>query len=573
MIESEADAPSTWRTRLPGLLASGLMLVATGLWTFWGFMEMYHEGWGQPGLYPLTYLTIAAVFTAFWLFAEALPRAGGWFIIVAGLLFTAWILSMQLGRGSPTLLGLLSWFPVTAMVVLVGGLFVAEGRRRLQIESQGRAPAASWVRRNLRFLIPPAVFLVIGLGCTAVNRHVFSREDDGDRGMRLISGDGVNLIWAPAGPGWAQSEAGSPRNPSWNQIALYGMEPVGFGEKPGHEDRDATPEEMERYGLFRYLAADGMTLESEPQDIWRMPTVDEIVRSLVRDGENAGCVYSWDRDRGRASCEIRPDKETPLWAPDHPFIYMWAASEHDSTRAHYVCYNGWVQRQPKSWGNPRHGHRFVRDPLPEEIDLGREVLSEFLEETPHLDFSDPVFAQILSRVTTEEMTLPQKLEALFYFTRDSIPFAAAGDQTASGALRKGRALCYTKAMVLVAFSRKLGVPARLASQQWTIDGNPGSSPVSHGIAKVFFGGRWTYLDTVSNRDAWSSWDEENADAFRAPVFSLDRDVLVGERWISGVTIEDCDTNDVPPAWLEDLAELEASEARRTGTSSPHPTAQ
>jgi len=42
--------------RLPGYLATGLMMVATGLWAFWGFMEMYYEGWGQPGLLPLAYL-------------------------------------------------------------------------------------------------------------------------------------------------------------------------------------------------------------------------------------------------------------------------------------------------------------------------------------------------------------------------------------------------------------------------------------------------------------------------------------------------------------------------------------
>ena len=116
--------------RLPGFLATGLMLAATGLWTFWGFMEMYYEGWGQPFPYPLLYLTIAGIFLAFWMAAEIRPRAAGWVIIVAGVLFTAWVLSLQYRRGSPSFLGLLSWFPVTGMVVLVGGLFVLEGRRR-----------------------------------------------------------------------------------------------------------------------------------------------------------------------------------------------------------------------------------------------------------------------------------------------------------------------------------------------------------------------------------------------------------------------------------------------------------
>ena len=354
-------------SRLPGLLASGLMFVATGLWTFWGFMEMYYEGWGQPGLYPLIYLSVAAAFLAFWLLAEAWPRLGGWLIIVFGMLFTGWIFSMQLRRGAPTITGLLTWIPVTAMVVLVGALFVVEGRRRRRSGDRRGTAAHGWLRRNVRLLLPPGAFLAIGIVCTALSWNVFLRVDDGDRGARLIRGNDVTLVWAPAGPGWAQSEGGIPGNLSWNAIALYGMEPVGFSEKPEREGRHATWEEMERYGLFRYLAADGVTLSQDPQDIWRMPTVDEIVRSLVRGGENAGCTFPEDLDRGRARCDRSTDKETPLWAPDYPFIYMWAGQEHDSVAAFYVGYNGWVRHQPKSWGNPRHGYRFVRAPLPGEM--------------------------------------------------------------------------------------------------------------------------------------------------------------------------------------------------------------
>jgi hypothetical protein len=352
--------------KLPGLLASGLMLVATGLWTFWGFMEMYYEGWGQPGLYPLSYLIVAIVFLAFWLFAETWPRLGGSVVIAFGILFTTWILSIQIGRGSLTFMGFLSWLPLTVTVVAVGALFIVDGQRRKRLREAGWAPPDAWLRRNLRLLIPPATFVVVGVVCTTLNWHVFSRTDDGDRGARLIQGHGVTLVWAPSGPGWAQSEDGVPGNLSWNQIALYGLEPVGFGVKPGHDDRDATQEEMERYGLFRYLAADGVTLVDEPQDVWRMATRDEIVRSLVRNGENAGCVAPEGPRRGQAICRDTPDKETPLWGPDIPFIYMWAAHERDSARAYYVSYNGWVQHQPKRWGNPRHGYRFVREALPED---------------------------------------------------------------------------------------------------------------------------------------------------------------------------------------------------------------
>jgi hypothetical protein len=49
----------------------------------------------------------------------------------------------------------------------------------------------------------------------------------------------------------------------------------------------------------------------------------------------------------------------------------------------------------------------------------------FLKETEHLDFNNPVFAEVLAKTATPDMPLSQKLEKLFYFTRDAITFAAS----------------------------------------------------------------------------------------------------------------------------------------------------
>jgi hypothetical protein len=74
--------------------------------------------------------------------------------------------------------------------------------------------------------------------------------------------------------------------------------------------------------------------------------VDEIVRSLGADGETPGAL---GREVGRASCRILPDKETPLWAPDEPPIYYWAADEYNEHQAYFVSYNGeGINHQPKS---------------------------------------------------------------------------------------------------------------------------------------------------------------------------------------------------------------------------------
>lgn len=187
---------------------------------------------------------------------------------------------------------------------------------------------------------------------------VLTRVDDGGSDAVLIEGNKVQLIWAPEGPGWsrgmgASREAGyllPEDNLSWNEIAFYGVPPVGFGDKPVLEDRDATIDDMNTTGLCCYLSEDGLTLMDEPRYIWRMPTVDEIVRSLVRHGENAGC--NWDGESQCADCLVLPDKETPLWAADLSPIYYWAADEYDEHEAYYVAYNGKIiSFQPKSWGN------------------------------------------------------------------------------------------------------------------------------------------------------------------------------------------------------------------------------
>jgi hypothetical protein len=96
-----------------------------------------------------------------------------------------------------------------------------------------------------------------------------------------------------------------------------------------------------------------------------MPTADEIVRSLVHRGRSAGCT--WDGRSEEAECSAQPNKDTPLWAPDEPPIYYWSADEFDRESAWYVPYTGGVRyggaisHQSKSWGNPRHGYRCVRD--------------------------------------------------------------------------------------------------------------------------------------------------------------------------------------------------------------------
>jgi hypothetical protein len=238
-------------------------------------------------------------------------------------------------------------------------LFFLEARRRTRM--RGTPDPRCW-RRNLTYLLAIGLPVLLGLGLAVEPAiRVASRVDDGAYGARLIQGNDVALTWAPAGPGWTDSV-------TWNQIALHGLPPVGFEDKSfGHggqcnQDSSAGcagPHDMQGYNVCLFLSEDGSRLATTRQGYWRMPTTDEVVGSLVRHGKNAQCA--WNHKTGRQPCAERPDKETPLWRPQSPIIYLWTADEASQEDAYYVTYHGSVYTGPKSSGMGSQGHRCVRE--------------------------------------------------------------------------------------------------------------------------------------------------------------------------------------------------------------------
>jgi hypothetical protein len=361
--------------RLPGYLAAGLMILLTGVWTFWGVAEMYHEGWWGAWYNRLPYLIPGTVCLALTLIALTWPRLGGALIVVIGGAFTVFFMDFRIVDGRLTFRREVGGFLVSGSLLVLGVLFLVDGflkrRRRFQ-ESQERQGAQSagqsaqaWWRRHLGYVLAVGLPLLIVVGVSAYSLPtVLTRVDDGERGARLIEGNGVTLVWAPEGPGWNWRQPWG-GYPSWDRVALYGVEPVGLGDKAGYGRQNgayvhATAEDMAAANLCRYLSADGLTLMDEPQDVWRMPTTDEVVRSLVRDGENAGCAWNGEYAE-RVTCDVAPDKETPLWAPDLAPVYYWTADAYDDWRGYFVSYNGFVNATSKSGGNPRHSYRCVRE--------------------------------------------------------------------------------------------------------------------------------------------------------------------------------------------------------------------
>ncbi|MBN1873864.1 MAG: hypothetical protein JXA33_06510 [Anaerolineae bacterium] len=352
--------------RLPGYIAKGLMILVTAFWTYWGFGEMYHEGWWGAWYNPLLYLIVCTVCLTFTLVSLKWPRVGGWMLITVGAGFSLWWWGEDLIEGHLSLEQFFGQFPLSGSLVIIGVLFLQEARlqQRLREQTEHSLRARPWWRRNLWYILSLGSFGAIALGFSAYMLPVvLTRVDDGDRGARLIAGNDVTLIWAPEGPGWNWKQPWG-GYPSWQSVALYGMEPVGMDDKPGYGwqvGKFATVEDMAQYNLCRYLSEDGLTLMETPQDIWRMPTVDDYVRSFARHGENAGCAWHGEYME-QVTCDILPDKETPLWAPDLAPIYYWAFEEYNEREAYFVSYNSFVNATRKTGGNPRHSYRCVKEP-------------------------------------------------------------------------------------------------------------------------------------------------------------------------------------------------------------------
>ncbi|MGD9147184.1 MAG: DUF1566 domain-containing protein [Anaerolineae bacterium] len=294
------------RRQIVGWLAVGLSTVVTCFWAFWGIVENFHEGWyhesllSNLGLMFVQYLSPMLIFLAVTLISVCWPRIGA---ALHGILA---LLAVWFFRGLTN--------PITLVLVvpLIGlGALYWYGRPQ---------------PRKL------AIYLVIGLpiltliisGIEPVLR-VSQRVDDRVLEARLVPGNGVDLTWAPDGPGWPRTGA------NW----------------------------YEAQRVCEQLSQDGLTSAPEPQHIWRLPTVDEAVRSMARHGQNSR--GGWDAGAAEATYETTPDKESPLWNVYSQVIYWWTATEVDADRAYIIVYDGAVWPRSKQFSAAYMGFRCVKE--------------------------------------------------------------------------------------------------------------------------------------------------------------------------------------------------------------------
>lgn len=311
-IGANAPGSASRLRRGLGWAAVGLNLATASLWAFWGAIEAFHEGWWHPALSDnllgaLRYMTPATIFVAIGSAGVLWPRVGA----VVVLAFTAWVWwwwdvpGRISAGGTQAVLGL--------VMGGVGGFFAV-------LWWFGRAVPRRWALRAT-VGVPLAVAVASGawpgyLAATRVN--------DGDFGEREVAGNGVVLRWAPRGPGWPR------RGSNWEQANEAAV----------------------------YLSEDGLALKAEPQGFWRLPRREELVRSLVRRGENAGGVF--DEAVGGATYRRQPNKDTPLWDPHSEIIYWWTSDEGEDGHAWTVAYNGTLTLRNKRSGMGTLAFRLVR---------------------------------------------------------------------------------------------------------------------------------------------------------------------------------------------------------------------
>lgn len=344
---------------LCGWLTAGLSLVVV---TFFGIISlagMFYEDWGQG--WPVLLRSLLPWLALFLVVLAALcdPRRGGWILAaVTGVSAGLW-LWRQAERG------ILSWALLPQVAVMFGPLlvlatlFLIQARRRKSLGGDISEPEGRWPARHLPLVLVAGVPLLAMAGFSAVKLPpLLARHDDGLRCARTIHSNGVDLVWAPQGPGW-NWKLPSGDMPTWNMLAQYGAPPVGLTEKQTRGPLHPTSDDMRTTGFCAFLNEEGTALLDYPAGFWRMPTVDDIVRSLTRQGENAGCT--WDGRSQEAVCDRPPDKETPLWAPNESPIYYWAAHEADARNAFCVNFNAGINFQAKSWKNRSIGFRCVKD--------------------------------------------------------------------------------------------------------------------------------------------------------------------------------------------------------------------
>ena len=282
-----------------GWITVFISILTACFWAFWGIIENFHEGWYhttfKQNIVLMFFQYLAPVIITVTLSLIAIFKNRiGAIIFLAVGIALSFLVNNPIASVPFIVLGTLYWFSDFS--------------------------PKKWKYRLI--IILPLLTLII-CAIEPVIR-ISGRINDGDFGTRKIEQNGISLVWAPQGIGWPSDGT------NWHEAD----------------------------SICTYLKEDGLSIATEPQNIWRLPTVEEAVKSMQRHGVNAKGKLS---PEGQPEYEVRPDKETPLWNPNSKVIYWWTKTEIDKNNAYIIVYDGKIWKRRKGFDANYLGFRAVKE--------------------------------------------------------------------------------------------------------------------------------------------------------------------------------------------------------------------
>lgn len=291
-------------------LALTINALLTCIWAYWGIIENFHEGWYYQSLARnlslmlVQYLPFPLLLMVLSGIAIRWNRLGGILYLIAAIL-----VPIKFNTSA-------AWVIFAIPLCITGILYFFFPIHK---------------KRSARLLVIglPLVIMVT-FGIEPIYR-ISTRPDRDSTESTTLAGNNIELTWAPEGPGWPGSTQELTYK-SWDDVVY----------------------------ICSHLSEDGKTITNQELNIWRLPTVEEVASSLTRHGKNAGGV--WNNNEAKASYQIKPDKEAPLWKVHSPIIYWWTSTEVNDSTVYRIVYNGTTQKVSKKLRMGSLGFRAVKEP-------------------------------------------------------------------------------------------------------------------------------------------------------------------------------------------------------------------
>ena len=130
----------------------------------------------------------------------------------------------------------------------------------------------------------------------------------------------------------------------------------------------------------------------------------------------------------------------------------------------------------------------------------------FLEEHLYIDYSSPPIQALARELFSGIDSTLEKVKVAYEFVRDEIPhsFDIGSDaivSRASDVLAEKTGICHSKANLLAALLRGVGIPTEFCYQHITLAGDDSLGYCVHCYNAIFVNDRWIFLDARGNTNS------------------------------------------------------------------------